>query len=376
MSNDKNHPLEIYLTVDYEIYFGRSLMSQEAILIAPTKELLACCGSLGVPLTMFCDVNYIFRCREWGDDSFVELVEKQLCDAVRSGHDVQLHIHPHWQFTKRDNTGRFHFDDKHYLLGTIFNNPDTRKHEISQMVAKGKQYLENLLKPVDANYKCCAYRAGGYGLQPHEKDMLSALIENGIKLDSSVIPGYKMQSKVHKIDFSGLMGIAHNWFGPKYGLAAPATSDNGLLEIPIASANLQQTNWNPWPEGLRRVLQQLINGGPPSSPRGEPVGWVVPAKTPIMQRARRSWWDLHAVLNARDAKLEMYRDTQRMLAITNGHIEREAALNGVHRLAVIGHPKGMDISHLKALQGYVQNIRKSHKSDVRFLSMSDLARTL
>ncbi|MBF0382165.1 MAG: hypothetical protein HQL69_14165 [Magnetococcales bacterium] len=376
MNIDINHSLEIFLTVDYEIYFGRSLMTQEEILLAPTKELLESCSAINVPLTMFCDVNYIAKLQEWGDFSLVAKIEEQLCKAISMGHDVQLHIHPHWEFTTRDKDGSFHFADNHYLLGTRFTDTATRKMDITQAIAKGKDYLENLLKPVASSYNCCAYRAGGYGLQPYEGDMLAALIDNGIKIDSSVIPGYKMQSKVHMIDFSDLVGRSHNWYGPVDGLAAPAMQNSGLLEIPIATADLQQSQWNPWPEALTKVIQQMWYGGSPYQPRGEPVGWQVPPKTPIMQRAKLSWWALNAVLNAGEAKLEMYRDVGRMLAITLGHVQRETALNGVHRLAVIGHPKGMHTAHFKTLQDYVTQLRKRYKQSIRFLSMSELAGTL
>jgi hypothetical protein len=160
LSIDKNYSLEIFLTVDYEIHFSRSLMTEEDILITPTTELLACCSSLECLLPCFAMKSTYFRCREWGHESFVEAVEQQLCDAVSQGHDVQLHLHPHWEFTERDSQCRFHFDHKHYLLGARFTDISTRKADISQMVAKGKEYLENLLKPMDTNYKCCEFLAG------------------------------------------------------------------------------------------------------------------------------------------------------------------------------------------------------------------------
>src|SRR5581483_1985547 len=74
-------------------------------MVEPTRALLDTCESIGVPMSLFCDVACLWRYREDGDEAFPAAVEDQLRDAIRRGHDVQAHLHPHWLHARRENGG-------------------------------------------------------------------------------------------------------------------------------------------------------------------------------------------------------------------------------------------------------------------------------
>ncbi len=119
--------------------------------------------------------------------------DEHVGDAYRRGHDIQLHIHPQWS----DAT---YSDGKWNLTGpwelSRYSAETTR-----EMVSTGKELLEHLLKPLNAAYRCRAFRAGASAIGPGPF-ILPTLSDNGIDLDISIIKGYRMKTKNLDIDFT------------------------------------------------------------------------------------------------------------------------------------------------------------------------------
>jgi hypothetical protein len=65
------------------------------------------------------------------------------------------------------------------------------------MIQTGKTYLETLLQPVDSSYRCIAFRAGNWAMQPSSA-AISALLANGIRMDSSV---YKFGKRNYPVTY-------------------------------------------------------------------------------------------------------------------------------------------------------------------------------
>ncbi|ABK43666.1 hypothetical protein Mmc1_1155 [Magnetococcus marinus MC-1] len=369
--------IALFLSADYELYFSRNLLPEHEVLVGPTQALLQACEAVAAPLTLFCDVAMLHTYRQWGEEAFVQGVEAQLRGAVQRGHDVQLHLHPHWFRTQRGVDGRLHFAPKDYLLGRYESDASQRFASILAMISQGKAYLESLLKPVNAHYECLAFRGGGYGLQPHSEEILGALQRCGLVVDSSVVPGYRLHTQVHQVDFTKLVGRSNQWYGAALGLSAPCGAGQGLFEVPIGSADLAQVaDWNPWPESLQRVWSMLRYGGPAEPLRGEPVGWVSKPPVAFLQRPKQAWWDFNAVRNSRFAKLEMQRYPQRMQAVLKGHLAREAPYEGCHYLSINSHPKGMHAPHRAALQRFVRQLKATYGADIDFPTFATLAKQL
>lgn len=68
------------------------------------------------------------------------------------------------------------------------------------MFRDGTIYLTKLAREVDPDYTICAFRAGGWTIQPFciLKDCFK---ENGIVIDSSVMHGICQDNKYSKFDF-------------------------------------------------------------------------------------------------------------------------------------------------------------------------------
>jgi hypothetical protein len=115
------------------------------------------------------------------DDFHVQEIEQQLCDAIRRGHDVQLHIHS--SYFKAEWNGE-HFDQciEEYNMAAL------SYERITEMVSQSVKYLENLIQPIHSDYKVWLFRAANWSMMP-TSTLYRVLVEHGITHDTSVYKG-------------------------------------------------------------------------------------------------------------------------------------------------------------------------------------------
>jgi hypothetical protein len=121
--------------------------------------------------------------------------EDRVREAYRRGHDIQLHLHPQWDGAVRDG-GRWTLK----APWSITQHPPGRLRE---MLRAGRDYLESLLKPIDPNYRCVAFRGGSWSIAPGEH-VLPALIDSGILLDVSLVGGLHYDNPMVRLDYRNL----------------------------------------------------------------------------------------------------------------------------------------------------------------------------
>ena len=63
--------------------------------------------------------------------------------------------------------------------------------------------------------------------------ILKALHDSGFIIDSSIVPGFVLKSKVNEIDFSNVPKIANYYLDSD--VSTPSKNNQGIFEIPIAS---------------------------------------------------------------------------------------------------------------------------------------------
>lgn len=92
---------QIILTADYELFFGTKTGSVQECMINPTNKLLDILDINNSKMTLFWDVLHYYKLEQYKEkyehlkaDSL--LIENQIADIIKRGHDIQLHIHPHW----------------------------------------------------------------------------------------------------------------------------------------------------------------------------------------------------------------------------------------------------------------------------------------
>jgi hypothetical protein len=174
--------IKLIITLDYEIR-GNGTGSPKALMIEPTNRLIKLFNKYGAKVTIMADIAQILKYKEYYETThtdkfnYLQIVE-QLQSALQLGHDVQLHMHPSF-FNSTYINHKWEQDWEEYNVATLEYN------RINQLIKTGKNFLEDLLKPVDKNYKCYVFRAGNWAMMP-SKNIIKALINNGIKIDTSI----------------------------------------------------------------------------------------------------------------------------------------------------------------------------------------------
>jgi len=196
---------KIILTIDYELFLGKQTGSVYDTIIKPADNLLNILEKNNSKMTVFWDVLHYYALNkniinnpELKED--ISLIKNQIINFVKKGHDVQMHIHPHWlDAVYKNGIWKFNYDkfDIHSL-----DNYSEKEGSISinDCISLAKQIMENLILPIKPDYKVSAYRAGGYLIQPFQ-DLKSVFIEKGIYIDSSVCPNMAYNNGVFSYNF-------------------------------------------------------------------------------------------------------------------------------------------------------------------------------
>ena len=211
-----NRPALI-VALDHELYFGAAPGSIERCLLEPVDALLTETAAKGFKLTLFVDAGMLPKLKQQPGGKEYSRVAEHLRSLYRSGHDVQLHIHPHWE----DSTitdGVAQFDTTRYRLH------DFTPKAINEVVRDYKAELEHVIEaPVTA------YRAGGWCIQPFAA-IAEALAQNGVTIDSTVYSGGVSQDTGREFDFRHAPDLDHWRFEEDPG---KPQADGRFLELPI-----------------------------------------------------------------------------------------------------------------------------------------------
>ncbi len=188
--------MRIFLTLDYELFSGANPGSVEKTILLPTRKLLEVADRHGAKFVFFVDSGYLARLRHFADTypsagADYDAVRAQIEALDNAGHDIQLHIHPHWEDCTYDANG-WHMDTSRFRIHSF------SEAEIDDIVGRYKSALTEIV-----GENIFAYRAGGWCLQPFDK-LRPALKKHGIRLDSTVYEDGLNSSQTHYYDFRGM----------------------------------------------------------------------------------------------------------------------------------------------------------------------------
>lgn len=185
--------MKIFITFDYELFFGKNSGTVENSIIKPTEELIKLGDKYNVNFIFFVDSGFLIKLDEFRKkfsvlDKDYKKIINQIKKLVNKGHEVQLHIHPHWE-NSFFNGKKWIFDTTKYRLHQF------KQNEIMDIVYRYKKILSEI-----TGENIFAYRAGGWSIQPFIK-IKEALKKHNIYLDSTVFYGGYNKSETHFIDF-------------------------------------------------------------------------------------------------------------------------------------------------------------------------------
>jgi hypothetical protein len=217
----------IVFSLDYEIH-GNGEGASPELMVGPTWRLLRQFDRHGARLTIFAEVAEILRFRDHAratgrDDFHYQAIADQLRYALQRGHDVQLHIHPAFM-SAVFRAGRWQLNWSEYDLAQL---PLAR---VISIVQTAKDFLEELLQPVQPDFRVYAFRAGNWAMMP-TTNAATALSEADITVDSSVFKGGRREDTV-RFDYTTAPSEALPWrFAPNNVCTNDPTST--LWEFPI-----------------------------------------------------------------------------------------------------------------------------------------------
>jgi peptidoglycan/xylan/chitin deacetylase (PgdA/CDA1 family) len=320
--------LKIFLTYDYELFFGSNAGSVEKCLIEPTKHLLEIGEKYDIHLTFFVDVGYLIKLEQFACDynnlkQDLEDVKNQIYLMIQNGHDVQLHVHPHWE--------KSIYDGKKWIMNVTGNYKlsDFKDDKVEAILTRYKLYLENLI-----GRKTYAFRAGGWCIQPFDRfnHIFSKL---DIKIDSSVFYGGRFYSEDYAFDFTK----APKKSSYRFETDVCNEVENGIfLEIPISS-------WRYSPLFYWRLY---INGRL-NPDQHKMVGDGNFLKQPGRKKSVLTNFTWNHV------------STDGYYASKLNQILKRFVKNNSQNMVLIGHPKSMTKFSFKKLEDFVKQNHKKHE---------------
>jgi hypothetical protein len=355
-------PPTVYLalTHDWELR-GDGSGDMEQIQFAPMRRLLDIYKKPGVRTTFFPDVMQQVRFSSLQEthnelQRHAESWDEHARAAYADGHDIQLHLHSQWSDARYEN-GRWHLHGAWSLLK--YDRDSARR-----MILESKRYLEELLQPIDPQYRCVAFRASALALAP-STDLLATLTSLGIEIDVSMAAGFYLDNETLQLDYRN----CEETFLPYYPRMDDARSVSGKRE-PIVCVPL-----NHFYGSRREVTRQNLAIATARLGRRSQAS---PANTPRAQLdtqtsgVARVYEKLIAPAIKRkyfvsDLSRLNYPLMQEMLA----SIRTRAQASGLAKVPVVltNHPK--DIRDWDAIERFVGEVAES--GDIEFITLRQIA---
>jgi len=343
--------IKILLTFDYELPLGSCTDYQKA-LFKPAEDLINCANGLDVPIVLFADVCSAIRFKEWDRENYYIPFSNQLRKSLQEGHDIQLHIHPHWM-NSTYAAGKF-IPSPNFSLSS-FKDP-LAGFTIEKIITQAFAELQEISRGGRADHACVAFRAGGYDVEPESKRILTKLYELGIRIESSVIKDFYLDYSFSHIDYSD--SPYHSaWRISKSG---PLTMEgNDMLELPISSMPMTI------PDILRRRIKKTLNKSV--------------YKSRVLANSGKGFLAIsgHQTLKSKLRKIT----NPQVLSFDKEHLEYQDLANIVsynvkryqHEsddliLTAIAHPKSMGKYHLELMKEFVEKTREKYKEQVTFVT--------
>ncbi len=336
--------LKVIVTFDYELFFGKNLSSEDDVLFFPTDQLLDLMGKYRLSGTFFADVLSVEAYKRANPSSDYPLkFEAQIREMATRGHAVQLHIHPHWITAQYDfETGQWMIDPKTYRIHAFMKegiDGRTAKNIIEESI----DYLKKTIGEVDKDYKCYAYRAGGYCIQP-ETELMRLLGKCGIIIDSSVCIGKKLSSVAHQFDYDCEYDELNWEIGP------------GITELPIGSVNNDLLKRFLPNSGFRNLKKDQAKG------EGI-IGTTKPSDGKLKRLIKYN-------KTKREFGLEFMHYKQLMFGLKK-YYEKYDCCNSDKYISVICHPKSMDAISMDNMEQFI-NCVLNNSAWIRFSTLDEM----
>lgn len=337
--------MNVLITLDYELFLNDRVGTIDNCLIKPMKQFNELCLEHDIRATVFVDVAYIYRLKQFSEKSKEARNEYgKIIDHVKYlhqfGHDIELHIHPQWFYSDFDH-GIWSLDWKHYKLSDM--PIDEVIHRFNECVI----LLEEII-----GSKVIGFRAGGYSIQGLSifSDLLNS---NGIRVDSSVLPHAKTSkdNKTHNYDYRSVPRK------PLYQFSENVTLEEEkghYWELPISTFHQDIIGYLFDKRANMRIFKSLNWGDGGNDPQPVLKSFVRKIKKMSLFQTVPASIDYQSFFHI--DKVYQYRKLQRSNIFT-----------------IIGHPKNFSPDSLNYFNQFLYRLKKDN---ARIITLKDLLKNI
>jgi hypothetical protein len=332
----------IILTIDYELFFGSDSGTVHNSMVVPTQKLMQALSKYGWRMTVFWDILHYVRLLEL-EDEYPQLkedrckIKKQIQDLAKAGHDIQMHLHPHWVNAKYDR--RWMFSYEYYSLDSLAqweSEVDTPLKSVEGCVRRSIEIMTSLISPIVLDYKITTFRAGGWCIEPFEK-IGPVFKKYGIKIDSSISAGICSDSWPAMFDFRPIE------LNRPYRFETSVLKPNeqgSFLELPIFSIN-RSICYLIFRKAKELLVKKISKSKNVPFGDGQYIGF-----------GKKNWFE-----RASDRFMNIYRPT--MINLEALHKDWPLYKTEAKRVkfipVMIGHPKGICPQTIEAMEMVCQD---------------------
>lgn len=208
---------------DVELYFGNKPGSTSKNIIEPIEALLNLAAKTGIHFTFFVDAGHLnYLERSQAQSSYLGSEYTSLAKLIQrmklAGHDIQLHVHPHWEDANFDGT--WHFNNSRFSPSAFSES------EYFDLFGRYKLSLETVMEQ-----PATAFRAGGFCFQKYDGwHKIFSHYEIGV--DSSIYFGGYEKSRTHFYDFRSVPRDPYWYFENQ---PTEVLEQGRFLEVPVTS---------------------------------------------------------------------------------------------------------------------------------------------
>jgi hypothetical protein len=192
------------------------------------------------------------------------------------GFDVQLHLHPQWHSAIRNGD--------HFYLNNVWNIGLYSAQEQCAIITEGIDYLQQLVRQVDPDYKTIAFKGGSWGLQPSEH-LFKVLGKSGIR----VVMGVRNDLRLPKsgTDYSNTEERVMPYYPDYTDIRKVSTKKEDIVIIP-------QPEYSPriFPMislGLDMIRQKFFGRDDTRYYYADPIKREILSLSPLLDEKKLNW---------------------------------------------------------------------------------------
>ena len=371
--NLSNRRPKIYLalTDDWELR-GNGSGDMAKIQFAPMGELLRIFEKYNARTTFNVEVMQQLTFRKLQGEHaelgrLADAWDEHVRAAYLCGQDIQLHIHPQWS--------KAEYEDGKWRLRGDWSLPNYDQNTASSMLAESKAYIENLLQPLDASYRCVSFRSGSSSVAP-SAFALTVLAELGIVFDMSIIGGYRVNTRNLQVDYTNCEESFLPFYPRMNDARKVSPKPEAIVCVPIFSFNLsrQQAFKQIRSNAMAKIARKFSSGPITNEQQTDYVGqeWADIAQSSFVARVYNK--AIKPSLRGRHTTADIGEMDYSALKEMVSAIRAQARASGLRELPIILTNHSKNISDFSHIERFVADVAEAE--DMQFATLTDLARKL